>query len=184
LKIQNKITIVASTAVAYFVVFQFNSYLFSALEYVDGVCWIFLPSGLRLVFILLFVQWGALGIALASVTIGYFYDLDGTFVSIVGTGIISGFSPWLARLICMDRLNLDLDLNSLTARKLLKVSLLFAVLSSVLHQLWFTVLGDSKDFISNTAVMAIGDFVGTIAVLYAAKVVLSLVPNFGHVKKP
>ena len=54
--------IIVATAVAYFSLFQLNSYFFSSSGFSEGVNWIFLPSGLRLVFILLFVESGAVGI--------------------------------------------------------------------------------------------------------------------------
>lgn len=184
MKIQNNIVIIASTAVAYFLAFQLNSYLFSSLDYSHGVAWIFLPSGLRLVFILLFVESGAIGVALASITSSYLYQFEGDLVTILGAGLISGFAPWLARLICIDKLKLDLNLSNLKGAILLKISVIFAVLSPILHQLWLTWRGHTTNFVSSTAVMAVGDLVGTLVVLYTAKLLLSLVPTSGYKNKP
>lgn len=180
MKIRSNALIIASTAVAYFLLFQINRYLFSTFGYSEGVNWIFLPSGLLVVFILLFVVPGAIGIALSSMAIGYLYYFDGDLVSIIGTGVISGFAPWLARLICVDRLKLDVNLQNLTAAALLKISVIFAVISPLLHQLLLTWRGHTENFINSTAVMAVGDLVGIIAVLYAAKLLLALVPAIGQ----
>jgi hypothetical protein len=182
MKIRSNALVIASTAVAYFLLFQINTYLFSAFGYSEGVNWVFLPSGLRVVFILLFGVPGAIGIALSSMAIGYLHYFDGDLVSIIGTGAISGFAPWLARLICVDGLKLDVNLQNLTAAALLKISVIFAVISPLLHQLWFTWRGYTEDFINSTAVMAVGDLVGTIAMLYAAKLLLALVPAIGNNK--
>ena len=183
MKICSNALIIASTAVAYFLLFQINRYLFSTFGYSEGVNWIFLPSGLLVVFILLFVVPGAIGIALSSMAISYLYYFDGDLVSIMGAGAISGFAPWLARLICVAGLKLDVNLQNLTAATLLKISVIFAVLSPVLHQLWFTWRGYTENFINSTAVMAVGDLVGTITVLYAVKLLLVLLPAIGNNKE-
>ncbi len=165
-----------ATAVAYFSLFQLNSYFFSSSGFSEGVNWIFLPSGLRLVFILLFVESGAVGIMAASVFISYFYQFEGNLLTIAGAGFLSGFAPWLARLICIDRFNLDVDLKNLTPATLFKIAVLFSVLSSVLHQLWYILRGVTENFVNSATVMALGDLLGTVVVLYAAKGVLALLP--------
>ena len=159
---------------AYFLTFELNAYLFSTLAYTPEVNWIFLPSGLRLVLVLVFVEQGAIGIALASATVSYVYQLDGDLITMMGAGVISGFAPWLARLICIDRLKLDVDLKNLTPATLLKVSVVFSLLSPVLHQLWFTWRNQTADFARSTTIMAVGDMVGTMIILYASKFALSL----------
>ena len=78
-------------------------------------------------------------------------------------------APLLARSICGYLIDFESTLINLTVDMLLKVAAIFAMLSATIHQLWFTFRGYSDNFISNTAVMALGDFVGTILVLYAAK---------------
>ena len=174
----NNILVVGLTAIAYFVLFELNDALFTSFAFSTGVNWIFLPSGLRLVFILVFGVWGAFGIALASLIINLLFYFDGSLVSAVGTALISGFAPLLARSICVDLFKLELDLKNLTADTLLKVAVVFALLSPVLHQSWYTLRGHTENFISSTAVMAVGDLTGTLLVLYAAKFLLGLVPGF------
>ena len=169
--------VIAMTASAYFLLFGLNDYFFSALGYSSGVNWVFLPSGLRLVFVLLFVELGAVGIALASVAISYLFQFDGNLLTLLGAGAISGFAPWLARRVSVDSLGLDVNLRHLTAATLIKVSVLFAVLSAVLHQLWYTFRGNTESFVKSTVVMSIGDLIGTIAVLYTAKLAMTLLAS-------
>ena len=142
--------------------------------------WVFLPSGLRLAFILVFVEWGAVGIATASLLLSYLSQSDGSLVTSLGTGAISGFAPLLARKVCIDFLKLDADLRDLSAATLLKTSAVFAIFSALLHQLWYTRLGQTTNFIDSTVAMAVGDFLGTAIVLYASKFVLTtLLPTIG-----
>ena len=171
-----RLAIIFGTAIAYYLMFLLNNAAFSGLGYSEGVSWVYLPSGLRLAFVLIFLEWGAIGIALASICISYQYQFNGDLLTILGAGAISGFAPWLARLVCMDKLKLDMNLNHLSVATLLKVSALFAVLSPVLQQLWYVWRGQTTNFIASTSVMAVGDFVGTILMLYMAKLLLSLLP--------
>ncbi len=184
MSIQRNALIVAATAFAYFLLFRLNALLFSSLEYSAGVHWIFLPSGLRLVFVLLFGPWGAIGIALATVINDYLYQFGGDLTALAGAGVIAGVAPWLAGLICADLLELDVELENLTGATLLKVALLFALISPVLHQLWFTLSGLTENFINSTTVMFTGDLLGSLAVLYAAKFMLTLVPQSGNYQDP
>lgn len=171
------VAVVVLTGVAYFLLFLLNDLLFSSFGYSEGVSWIFLPSGLRLAFVLIFVELGAVGICLASMAISYRYQFGGDLITIVGAGFISGFAPWLARIFCMDKLKLDMDLHNLTANTLLKVSIIFALLSAVLHQIWGWWRGHTENFISTTMVMAVGDLVGTILMLLTAKFILKHLPR-------
>lgn len=173
----SRLAIVSGTALAYYLLFLLNNIIFSGLGYSEGVNWIYLPSGLRLAFVLIFTGWGTIGIALSSIYISYQYQFNGDLITIVGAGTISGFAPWLARLVCIDKLKLDVELRNLTASTLLKVSGIFAVLSPVLHQLWYTWRGQTDNFIASTAVMALGDFVGTFVMLYLTKMLIGLLPS-------
>lgn len=169
--------VVLVTAFFYTALFEVNHFFFSSFSFSKGVDWIYLPSGLRLVFILVFGVWGALGIVLSSAAISLDYYFKGDYQVALLTGLISGLSPLLARKLCIDFIKLDVNLEQLNAPTLLKISAIFAVVSPVIHQLWFAARGQTQDFISSTAVMALGDFMGTIIVLYCAKFLLNAIHN-------
>ena len=166
---KKKLTIIVLTAAAYMALFELNTLLFSRLSFATSVDWVYFPSGLRLAFILIFGVWGALGIVLGSIIVSLSHYFTGDIATAVGSGFISGLAPLLARSICGYLIDFESTLINLTVDMLLKVAAIFAMLSATIHQLWFTFPGYSDNFISNTAVMALGDFVGTILVLYAAK---------------
>ena len=172
---RRSINVIASTAGAFFLLFLLNEFLFSRLAYSEAVNWVFLPSGLRLAFVLIFVEEGAIGIVLASSVISLLYHFNSDVITALGAGVVSGFAPWLARLICLDLFKLDVNLQRLSASTLLKVTALFSIVSPVLHQVWFSLRGQTQDFITSTAVMAVGDLIGTLVVLYAAKYLLARV---------
>lgn len=165
--------IVAGTCMAYMVLFFLNNHLFGSLGFSEGVNWIYLPSGLRLMFVLIFAQWGALGVTLASMLVSGLMQFDGNLASVLGSGFISGFSPLLARHVCHDKLGMDMELRNLSARKLMAVSVVFALMSASMHQVFYTFQGHTHNFFASTAVMAFGDLAGTVIMLYTAKWVLS-----------
>jgi len=175
--------VVLATALLYVALFELNSLLFSSFSFSKGVDWVYLPSGLRLAFILVFGVWGALGIGLSSIAISLNYYFLGDYQTAVLTGLISGFSPLLARKLCVDLVGLDVNLEKLSPSTLLKIAAIFAVISPVLHQVWFVVRGQTQDFISSTAVMALGDFTGTVIVLYSAKFLINATQNTSRLNK-
>ena len=161
-------------AVAYFGVFKLNTVLFSSFEFTQGVHWVFLPSGLRMLFVLVLVGSGAVGIATATFLTCYLNaPADQQSFSIV-TGLISGIAPLLARQIYVDFWKLDPHLSNLTSKSLVQISLVFGVTSALLHQLWFYWSGLSENFIANSVVMAVGDWVGTVIVFATASLLIKL----------
>lgn len=169
--------VVFATALLYAALFELNSLLFSSFSFSKGVDWVYLPSGLRLAFILIFGVWGALGIGLSSIAISLNFYFLGDYQTAILTGLISGFSPLLARKFCVDFVGLDVNLEKLSPSTLLKIAAIFAVISPVLHQLWFVARGKTQDFISSTAVMVLGDFTGTVIVLYITKSLLNAIQS-------
>ena len=175
---KNKLVITALTAVAYMALFELNTLLFSSFSFSSTVDWIYLPSGLRFAFALVFGVWGALGCVLAAVIIDLIHYFNGNVFMAITAGLLSGIAPLFARAICFDKLGLKADLMNLTPGMLFKASVIFAVISATLHQLWYTFRGLTENFVRSTAVMAIGDLLGTIVVLYAAKYLLQRLPVF------
>ena len=171
----------AVCAVAYVVLFELNRLVF-AVEYSWGVNYIFLPAGARLFAVLLLGVWGAIGITLGSIYLVLQMGSPAGLLGVVLVGVISGFSPWLARQLAQCALRIDTDPRRLTAASLFKLSLLFALVSALLHQLWFFSVGQSPSLLQGFAVMAVGDLVGTLIFLYAVKAIDSIVLGLRRVR--
>ena len=75
---------------------------------------------------------------------------------------------------------MDPNLRDLSASALLKIALVFSVVSPVMHQLWLTWRGETESFVQSTLVMAIGDLLGTLLVLYSIKFLMSGVSGLTH----
>ena len=176
MQVLRQLSVIVATVIAYYLLYHFNDFAFSLTEYSYGVAWIFLPSGLLMAFALIFSGWGALGITLASLIVGIEADPDGDMVTLVGAGLISGISAMSALWICQNKFKLDVAMTNLSASTLLKMSAIFSLVSPVLHQTWYFLRGHTENLVASTSVMAIGDFTGTIIMLYVARLLLMRLP--------
>lgn len=169
------VVVVAGCAAAYLAMFWLNQLIFASSRFSEGVDWVFLPSGVRLACVLVFMHWGALGVALATAAISWQPQAEGAVLTASITGAISGFAPWLARWLYLRVTGIGTDLAQLSSATLLGMAALFAVITALMHQLWYWSRGMTEDLLQSTAVMALGDFVGSLIVLYALKLALSAV---------
>jgi hypothetical protein len=177
---RQRLAIIVFTSIGYFLLYRLNMSWFGSLNFSHRVDWIFLPSGLRLAFVLLFFADGAIGIALASTLITYLLYFDGNYVSMVLNGSMAGLAPYLARQVAMHYFQLDKNLKNLKVIGILKISALFAAISALVHQLWYFWNGKTDDFIASALVMMVGDLLGTLLVLFALKI---MVQSFCFLKK-
>jgi hypothetical protein len=174
LTLQTQALLVLICAVAYFYAFKLNLYWFDWIEFSHGVNWVYIPSGLRLLFVLIMARLGGMGVALSSIAVNYSYgDTDAHAFNIV-TGVISGASPCIARYLAIKWFNLDTLLVNLTGRDFFKISVLFAVVNALLHQLWYFWMDKTQDFLASALAMGVGDWFGTVLVLATASLGIQL----------
>ena len=112
-----------------------NSALFPALVLSTHISLIFLPSGVRLIGVLLFSHWGALGIVLGSAITSLLAPPELLGPTLFGAWVISGLAPWLAREVGIRFMHMDRQLTTLLGMDLLKLSVVFAAFNAVMHQL-------------------------------------------------
>ena len=167
------------SALAYIFLFYLNDYLTANLYYGTGVNWIYLPAGLRLFLTLIFGFSGAVGIALASFLISYYGAFSNDLVACIGTSLISGFAPYLARFFVLHNIRLEPDLSNLNLPNLCVCVLVYALLSAGLHQWWFATMGlaDAGTF-NHFTVMVFGDILGSLLLIVVAKSGMDLLKRF------
>lgn len=163
------------SALAYSSLFYINDWLTTHLSYGLGVNWIYLPAGLRLFLTLIFGLSGAVGIAIASFVICFFGQFPFELTTYIGIGLISGFAPYLARLFVVSNISISSDLSNLSLQKLAICIVIYAALSSGLHQWWFAVRGiDEAGTLNHFLVMVIGDVLGAVILIGLVKFGLDL----------
>lgn len=166
--------IVALSAVAWVGVFLINERFLPIVSHAPGIDLVFIPSGVRLLAIMIGGIWAALGISLGSLL------LTGPEFQTLHTGTIlaiaacSGFCPYLALRASLQATGVDAGLRNLSPGRLPVISLGVAVGSSLLHNLLFGLLGLEQwsGFAHHTLAMAAGDFLGMLVAVVAAFLIL------------
>ena len=167
-----RLLVVVIAAGLYLLSLYGNDLIWGETEFSFEVHWVFFPSGIRFILVLLALESGALGIALG----GILWNLQdhpelGLYFALV-TGCIAGFSPWLARKLSVRYLGLDHEFKVVSPKTLLKISVLFATLSALLHQIWFYSQGLTEQFLISFGVNALSNWAGTLLVLLVFKLML------------
>ena len=166
--------IMVVSALLYAVLFFANDWITQYLEAAPGVNWIYLPAGLRLFLVLIFGLSGALGIVISSVLITLYRDMGDAYLSIIGIGLISGLSPLLARYLTIRNLKISPDLSNLNLPIIAACIVIFALISSSLHQLWFWLMDIPSGSFPNTIVMITGNILGAVLLIALIKVGIDL----------
>lgn len=163
------------SAALYMAFFYFNQAITVPLEDAKGVNWIFLPAGIRIFITLVLDYSGAIGLAAASLLINYigFYDLDLT--STLGIAIICGIAPLLGRHFVIHNLKVQVDLSNISMKQLLAIIVAYSLLSSGLHQLWFTTRGLDSGSFNHFIAMFCGDVAGSILFVAIIKYGIDLI---------
>jgi len=170
------LAMIAATIVLFIATLALNELLFTRLEFASGINWIYLPAGVRMLCTLLFGGAGAIGLLLVSWAVCFLYFFpDDMIRSFIG-GILASAAPYLVYRIMQRHWGLLATLQNLTPKRLLICSLAFSLASPLLHHLWFAFAEPERPLLSGFLVMATGDFVGTMIVLYTAKFILMRVP--------
>lgn len=169
--ITKKLFIVLTTAIAYLALYRLNFLVIGdSFNYSHRVDWLFLPSGLRLAFVLVFIEAGAMGIILASTYVTYVGYYDESLFRLLVSGSMAGLTPLIARELAVRWLGLDRELANLKAIGLFKLAILFAAISSLLHQLWYFWNGIENHFIESSIVRFSGDLLGSVVMLGALQI--------------
>jgi hypothetical protein len=163
-----------ATVVLFCSTLALNELVFTHLEFVRGVNWIYLPAGMRLLCILLFAEAGAIGLLIASWLVCFFYFFpDDPIRSFMG-GIIAAAAPYLVYRVMLVSAGARTSLADLTPLRLLAYAVAFSIASPLLHHIWFAVQGGTANLLQSFLAMVQGDLTGTLLVLYGAKGALAL----------
>jgi hypothetical protein len=160
---------VAGTAVVFILALWINEAVFTHSEFVRGVNWIYLPSGVRLLSTLLLGADGALGLLVAGLIVDFLYFFPNDPVRAFVGAIIGTIAPYAVYRLALERFDLRASLANLTPRRLLVLAVAYSIANPLLHHLWFALRGDTQHLGEGFIAMVCGDLSGALIVLYAAK---------------
>jgi hypothetical protein len=151
------------------------------LEHTPGIDLVFIPSGVRLIAIMIGGIWAALGVCVGSLFLAgqEFHTAQPWVVLPVAVG--SGLFPYASLRASLWATGVDKSLAELSAIKLPLISLGVAVGSSILHNVLFSVLGLKpwQELAENSLAMAAGDFIGILLAVAIVFVILRLIRRSG-----
>jgi hypothetical protein len=164
------------SAVLFVGFFQLNNWAFSIFEYSEGISWVFLPAGFRVILVLVLGLPGALGLMLASWFIDRdLFTQDGATLAFLN-GVVGGLTPWLVLKYLTHRHWLSTQLHSLNAIQLLNMTLIFAAASALTHQLvWLLLERPHLNIWVDIWPMFVGNALGALLMLYGFKFLLDRV---------
>ncbi|MFM0223211.1 hypothetical protein PQR32_14610 [Paraburkholderia dipogonis] len=150
--------------------------IFTHAEFVRGVNWIYLPSGVRLLSTLLLGGDGAIGLLIASWLVDFFYFFPHDPVRSFAGGIIATVAPYAVYRLALERYRLRASLTNLTPKRLLVLALAYSAANPLLHHIWFALQGDTENIAERLFAMFVGDLAGALIMLYTMKDILALLP--------
>ena len=171
---------VTISAILYVEFFHLNDLIFSTLEHVHGVNWVFLPAGFRVLLVLIMGLPGAAGILLGNCWLDRASLNDESLWLVLITGMVSGLTPWCVKWVMEKKQLLARQLKKLTAHSLLQFVLAYAMANAVGHQLvwWALKVPDSNPWV-DVWPMFVGDAVGALLILYTMKWMLPALADWG-----
>ena len=159
---------VGLTMIAFLGLNWLNELLFLPFEQSNGINWVFIPAGVRLLATLLFGLAGFEGLLLAGLYLNFHhFAFDSEFRAWSGA-LAGALGPYLASLFARHWFDLRPRLRGLTVRRLLFTGVLCGVASPVFHHAFMWVLTGDVAWPA-LAAMIIGDTLGILVVLSLAK---------------
>lgn len=155
--------------IGYFAVHASNSFLTGFLQIFPGTHLVFIPSGFKLLFVLIAGWTGAIGLAVAVFMASVLYKFPGEFLLSFELSLMNAIAPLLAIRWGLDKLSLNDDLSNITLKQLSQLGFMFAFFNSTLTQsvlFWNEI---HHNFIEGILVMFIGDITGAFIVLIFLK---------------
>jgi hypothetical protein len=168
---------VVGTAVVFVLSLWINQEIFTHTEFVRGVNWIYLPTGVRLLSTLLLGADGASGLLVAGLLVDFCYFFPHDPVRAVVGAILSAVGPYAVYRLALERYDLRASLTNLTPRRLLVMALAVAITNPLLHHIWFALQGDTHNIVESFFMMFAGDLSGALIMLYIVKGILALLPR-------
>jgi hypothetical protein len=168
----NIILLSASTFALFFI---FNDLLFRSFELSQHVSLLFIPSGVRIFFALVFDVPGVIGICLGSLLIALFYLKDIGLDLALSSSLVAAGAAWGARWLSVKLLKLDPDLRYITLFQIVQLCLIFAAVSATSHQALYYLNGMTEDFAAASMYMFAGDVSGALVCLVVARASVLLI---------
>ena len=165
----NKLFTFVFVLVMYLLIHSTNNYLTEFLYLLPGAHLVNIPSGFKLLFVLIAGWVGALGIGFAALIAALLYSFPGQYVLGLELAIVNGVAPFLAIRLLVQHVSMNENLIGISSKQLLVLGLVYSFLNSGLHQAVLYWNGVSQNFLDGFLVSFIGDITGAYIVFLLLK---------------
>lgn len=157
------------------VVWFLNKLLLGETWVTSGIGLVYLPAGFRLLIILAFGFWGALGIFLFDPLLFLYEFGRGSVADMAVTAFITSFGAYGAVVLFCGLARVSPQLSELRPHHLPILAIVVSLITPLLHNLHFLVIKrhGPEEFARNYSAMVAGDFLGCFLVLAAARMLLA-----------
>ena len=159
------VTVFVVLTVLFAVVYSLNNALTGFLLLVPGAHLVHIPSGLKLMLVLVCGWSAVLAIGVVSFVAGALFFFKGQHLLSLELALANALAPWLTRRFFVDHLALEGSLANLNSRRLIQMGLLYAALNSCMTQWLLHYHGASPSLLDGLLVMFIGDVTGVLLVM-------------------
>ena len=153
------------TTLAFAIVYLLDRWLMEPLRIFPGASLVYLPSGFKLVIVLLLGWIGALAIFTVTLLAGLLILEEHSLAFPLILAVIQGLTPLITRRIFLKRKLLLEDLSDISRNTLMWITLVFSLLNSVLSQLVWHLSSVTSQLADAILVTFIGDVIGVWLVL-------------------
>jgi hypothetical protein len=143
-----------------------NHYLTESLYQETGAHLIHVPSGVRMVIVLVAGVLGAAAISLASFPYAYWILFDGNLPLSIIISITSSLIPLTTFFVVRRIIHWQNNFADLTPRKLLIISITYATTNATVHQFIYHLFDVVERPVNAWLVMFTGDILGIVIILY------------------
>jgi len=161
------------SAVLFMGFFELNDLIFYSLEHREGINWLFLPAGFRVILVLVLGLPGAVGLMLGSWYVDWqLIDGPDPMLGFLN-GVAGGLTPWLVMKFLQKRQWLSESLHKIHPLQLLNLTLATSAASAAAHQLaWHWMDKPLTNVWVDVWPMFIGNVSGALVMLYGFKFAL------------
>ncbi len=153
--------------IAWLALFSLNEALTSLLPYKDYIALIFLPAGFKIICACL-LRWQCfLGLFIGSIITGLIYLNESNTHHLWVFSFFSALMPIIVVLMIDYLCNLGFKLSEINLQKIILIAVLYALLSSVMHNSYLLWIGEISliEYQQDSLAMFIGDMTGTLIFL-------------------
>lgn len=171
-----------AAGVSFSLSFRFNQYFDSYFVYAQGISFLFIPAGVKLLFVLVGRLPAIVGLLVAGTYHGMDVWFDQSLLTIFFFALVGLMSYPVSAYFVMRWLGIHRDLYNLRYVHVVTLSLAASVTNGLVHNLAYLLMGITKtgDLWIKSAAMALGDFLGcfvVVALFHSCILVFDFIKN-------